>query len=157
MAAEGDVLTILDPAPVPADPLSADLLERVDVLTPNGSEAARLAGLGSDAPPQESAAALRDRGVRAVAITLGGEGVFLSRESDVDMLPAAPAQPVDTVGAGDCFAGTLAVAMARNRSWSESARFAVCAAGLATETEGAQPSMPRRDEIERRLEDYNRS
>ena len=58
---------------------------------------------------------------------------------------------VDTVGAGDCFAATLSVALAEGKSLVEAARFAVCAAALATQVEGAQPSLPRRNEIETRL------
>lgn len=154
-ADEHGVLTIMDPAPVPDDPLPQHLLEMVGVLTPNRSEAGQLAGLGPEAAPEESVPVLLERGVDAVAVTLGADGVLLSRGEEECRLAAAPAEPVDTVGAGDCFAATLAVALAEGRALREAAEFALCAAAASTEREGAQPSQPGRAEIEARLSAYN--
>jgi ribokinase len=58
-------------------------------------------------------------------------------------------QVVDTVGAGDCFAGALAVALAEGVSLRAAASFAACAAALSVQTQGAQPSLPMRAAIDR--------
>jgi ribokinase len=154
-ARDNGVLTVLDPAPVPEDPLPRRLLEMVTVLTPNRSEAGQLANLGPEAAPEESVPRLLEQGVDAVAVTLGADGLLLNRGNDGGRWPAAPAEPVDTVGAGDCFAATFALALAEGRSWEEAAQFALCASAISTEREGAQPSLPRREKIEARVRDYN--
>ena len=54
--------------------------------------------------------------------------------------------PVDTVGAGDTFAGAFAVASSEGRE--DAIRFANAAGALATLKAGAQPAIPTRGEIE---------
>jgi len=61
---------------------------------------------------------------------------------------AAPkVKAVDTVGAGDCFSGALAAALAEGESLEGAIPFAVTAASISVTRPGAQPSMPRRREI----------
>ena len=62
-------LTVFNPAPV--QPLPDEVWPRVDYLTPNEGEAARLTGL---ADPESAAAALLARGVGTVVMTLGADG-----------------------------------------------------------------------------------
>jgi ribokinase len=57
-------------------------------------------------------------------------------------------EPVDTVGAGDAFAGALVVALAEARPLKNALAFANGAGALATLRRGAQGSIPPRDEIE---------
>jgi ribokinase len=63
---------------------------------------------------------------------------------------AAPphVEPVDTVGAGDAFAGALVVALAEGRPLESALDFANMAGALATLRPGAQEAIPRRGEIE---------
>ena len=88
---------------------------------------------------------------RQIAYTLGGQGALFCGEGAEGRVPAAHVEAVDTVGAGDCFSAALAVALAEGRGLQEAVRWAVCAAGLSTEMEGAQPSMPDRSQIEQKL------
>jgi len=55
---------------------------------------------------------------------------------------------VDTTAAGDTFNGALAVALAEGESLVQAVRFANAAAALSVMKRGAQPSVPRRGEIE---------
>jgi len=55
---------------------------------------------------------------------------------------------VDTTAAGDVFNGALAVALAEARPLSDAIRFANAAAALSVTKLGAQPSAPRRADIE---------
>ncbi|WP_457336467.1 PfkB family carbohydrate kinase, partial [Rhizobacter sp. P5_C2] len=59
--------------PAPAQALPAALLQQVDVLVPNESEAAVL--LGEALAPADAAARLRERGPATVIVTLGADGV----------------------------------------------------------------------------------
>jgi len=142
--------TILDPAPAPKGGLARDLLENVAALTPNRTEAAQLLGRAASEPPERLAAGLMELGVGAVALTLGAEGVVVCQGAGCTRVPAAAVKAVDTVGAGDCFAAVLGVGMAEGMNFVEAAQFAVCAAALSCQRKGAQPSLPERDEIERK-------
>jgi ribokinase len=58
-------------------------------------------------------------------------------------------EPLDTVGAGDTFAGTLAVHLAEGDPLERAIQFANCAAALATLKLGAQGSTPTRRATDR--------
>ena len=145
LARDAGCRTVLNPAPAPAEGLPDDVLSLVDVLTPNEGEARALAGEGS---PEEMARALLGRGVEAVVITLGEEGALVTTREREERLPAHRVRPVDTTAAGDAFNGALAVALAEGRELPDAARFASATAALSVTKRGAQPSMPRRDEVE---------
>jgi len=56
---------------------------------------------------------------------------------------------VDATGAGDAFAGAIAVAIAEGRSDEEAGAFANVAAALATTKSGAQTALASRGEVAR--------
>ena len=62
-------------------------------------------------------------------------------------IPAPEVDAIDTTGAGDCFCGVLAGALAEGEDLLDAARVAVRAASLAASRLGAAEGMPRRDEI----------
>jgi ribokinase len=149
IAAKAGVPVILNPAP--ARPLPERLLRRVSILTPNETEAESLTGVkvSDRASAARAAAALHARGVAAVVITLGRRGAFVSSEQGGQLVPGFKVKAVDTTAAGDVFNGALAVALAEGRNLVDAARFANAAAALSVTKVGAQPSAPRRREIER--------
>jgi ribokinase len=138
---------ILNPAP--ARELPDELLRLVSVLTPNAAEAARLTGMSTAGThaPADAATALLQRGVGAVAITLGADGVYVATRELRELVPGYRVAVRDTTGAGDVFNGALAVALAEQMSLGEAVRFANAAAALSVTRDGAQPAAPRRSEI----------
>lgn len=143
-------LVILDPAPAPRTPLSADLLAQVDVITPNEVEAAQLTGRsGTLTTPDEALAAARDllAHVPAVILKLGERGCLLANRDGETWIPAPLVRALDSTAAGDCFNGALAVALAEGRDLAEACRFAVSAAALSVTRMGAQAAMPSREEL----------
>lgn len=148
IARAAGVTTILNPAP--AQTLSAEMLSFVSVLTPNQTEAAQI--LGGDYDPSASALMLKRRGVENVVVTLGAHGARLVTAQKNTGIPAFPAvNVVDTTAAGDCFNGALAVALGEGQSIENAVRFANAAASLSVEAEGAQPSLPNRLAVNKRL------
>jgi len=147
LAYEHSVPVILNPAP--AVPLDDDLLSRVSYLTPNESEAEGLTGIRvvDEATADQAAEALLKRGVRHVIITLGARGAFLATQERKLLIPAFKVNAVDTTAAGDAFNGALAVALARGLSLEAAIEFSAKAGAVSVTRMGAQPSLPREDEI----------
>ncbi|MEU4152278.1 ribokinase [Streptomyces sp. NPDC026659] len=137
------VRTVLTPSP--AQPLPPELLEATDLLIPNEYEAITLTGR---IDPREAATALLDL-VPEVVVTLGEAGsLYVARGKEPLAVPATVVTAVDSTGAGDTFAGALAVALAEERPIREALMWASAAAALSVQREGASASMPYRQEIE---------
>lgn len=136
--------TILNPAPAIGEVASRHVLALVDVLTPNEGEASALA---EGAGVAGAAAMLRRNGAGAVVVTLGPAGCLVVEAAAVEV-PGLRVAAVDATAAGDAFNGALAVALAEGRPLVEAAAWANRAAALAVTRAGAQPSLPRREEIE---------
>ena len=64
------------------------------------------------------------------------------------MVQAFAVQPVDATAAGDVFNGALALALTEAMPVRDAARFASAAAAISVTRRGAQPSAPRRAEID---------
>ena len=134
----------------PAHALSLDLLQQVDVLVVNATEAVTLAHLlGWPTAPVEFAASAcaSNRGALIVIVTLGAEGALAVDRNNVFNVRPPAIQAVDTTGAGDAFVGVLACALDARTSLSGALRAAVTAGTLACGTIGAQTAMPYHDAI----------
>ncbi len=149
LAAKAGVPVILNPAP--AQPLPAKLLKLVSILTPNETEAELLTGVKvtDDATAAQAAEKLMKRGVQTVIVTLGARGAFVASAEVRQRVPGFKVKPVDTVAAGDVFNGALAVALGEGQPLLDAVRFANAAAAISVTRLGAQPSAPKRREIER--------
>lgn len=147
-AATAGTRVILNPAP--AQPLPAELLQCVSILTPNRREAELLSGqpVPDATAALEAAEKLRAQGVNTVIITLGAQGALGVGEAGSELVPAPPVQALDATAAGDAFNGALAVALGEGQQLWEAIRFANAAGALATTQLGAQPSLPTRREVE---------
>jgi ribokinase len=150
LAHEEGLTTILDPAP--AQPLSAELLRRVDILTPNESEAQMLLGRAAARVPLEEApalgAALLSLGPRMVILKLGDRGCFYCDAESQSHYPAYPVEVRDTTAAGDTFNAALAVALAEGMAMEKALPFANAAAAISVTRLGAQASAPSRREVD---------
>ena len=163
------LLRVLNPAPVHPD-LSADLLRRADIITPNETEFAllleRFAGTAvdpatlTDRGDSELHAFARKLDVATVVITLGAHGCFVShgdeRRGDSAAhyrLRAESVNAVDSTGAGDAFSGTLVAGLIRlaGQSFSKAVTHANRAAAMSTEIVGTAPAMPTFDAVMKRF------
>jgi len=144
LAKEHSMTTVLNPAPW--RDLPRELLQLVDVITPNEGEARRLSGF-EESRWEEVGEAILAMGPKKVVITLGKRGAFAMGEEGAFHCDGVEVKAVDTTGCGDAFNGALAYALADGFSWKEAVSFANCAGALAATKKGAQDSMAWRKEI----------
>ena len=140
-------LTILDPAP--AQPLTRETLENVDIFTPNETEAEAFTGPARS--PIETAQRLLDLGPRSVVLKLGPAGSLYYDGKDTILTPGLPVTAIDTTAAGDCFNGAFAVALAERQPLPDALKFANVAAAISVTRPGAQTSLPTREDVDRLL------
>jgi ribokinase len=120
----------------PAQPVSAALLARADLLIVNAVEAA-FYGEGLHA------------GGGQVIVTLGAAGaVLFSAGREVARAVSPNVSVVDATGAGDAFVGAVVVALIEGMPAQAALGFACAAGALAATRAGAQPSLPTRNQIE---------
>jgi ribokinase len=148
LARDAGVTVVLNPAPALAAVDMAPLRGLVDVLVPNETEAMMLAGAVTNGDGSVGlAATLRRWSGAAVVLTAGGAGCVLADGEGTESVASHPVDVVDTVGAGDAFCGVLGAWLADGSSLREAVRHANAAGALAVTRAGAEPSMPRRDDV----------
>ena len=123
----------------PAKEIDVSVMQKADLVVVNETEAAwygdTLAACGG-----------------LIAITYGSRGATLQKNGDT-IAQAKPPQvdAIDTVGAGDTFTAALTVAVVEGQSPEDALNFACAAGAVATTRQGAQPSLPTRQEVEKLL------
>ncbi|MFE8016546.1 carbohydrate kinase family protein [Streptomyces antibioticus] len=136
--------------PVSLDPASAGflvelgverfmaLVEGVDVLLPSRDEACLLTGL----PDGAAAAAALSRRVPLVVAKQGADGALVAQGGAVlARVPAAPATPRDTTGAGDAFTGAFLATLLTGADPGAAAEEGCRAGALAVERVGGRPPV----------------
>ena len=151
LAQQHGIPVVLNPAPAPEE-FDPKLFEAA-VMVVNQSETAALSreAVTDQHSAKLAAAALLEQGARAVVVTLGRRGAVVMTAQQRAAIAPFEAAVVDTTGAGDAFCGAFTLAYAQDRDLEAGARFASAAAALACSKFGAQPSMPRREAVERLL------
>lgn len=143
-AAARGARVVLNAAPAVA--LPTGLLDVVDLLVVNESEAELLLGRPAGSP-EETVTALLGLGPRSVVLTLGAAGSCVGDGHAPVTVPARRVAAVDTTGAGDAFVGALAVRLAAGESLVDAARYATVVAAVAVTRPGAQASYPTPGEL----------
>lgn len=178
-SSRGTPVTVANPAPAP-EALPESAKTDVDVLVLNESEAAALAHAagadgfsaeGEDGGAEAVARVLRPRHAsrpRVLVLTRGSKGasvVVVPSEAEagavteVSVVEGVPAAAVvDTVGAGDAFAGTLAAVLAASEDplarigsmerMREAVRRSCTVASMSVGRKGTQSSYPSRADVE---------
>ncbi|MEU9403553.1 sugar kinase [Streptomyces sp. NPDC048242] len=137
--------------PVSLDPASAGFLAELgvdrflafarglDVLLPSRDEACLLTGR----PDWADAAAELSGVVPVVVAKSGADGALVARSGSVRArIPAVPATPRDTTGAGDAFTGAFLAALVAGASVEEAAERGCRSGARAVERVGGRPPYP---------------
>jgi ribokinase len=148
-AKEFGAFTILTPGP--AELLSREALEGLDLLVPNETEANILTGRPPKErrDPLELARQLQEYlGLQRVVITLGERGALVADGSEAEMVPAFKVEVVDTPGAGDAFTAGLALGLMAGAPLVEAARFGCLTGARAVTVRESIPAFATLSEIQ---------
>jgi sulfofructose kinase len=97
------------------------------------------------------ARAALDAGAEVVVETRGANGARAYTRNEEFDVPAAPCDPVSTLGAGDVFHGALLAYLAREAPLAEALRAASTAASMSCAALDARSAIPTRAELEAAL------
>lgn len=148
IARAAGVPIVLNPAP--AQHLPAEMMAKLDVLTPNEIEAQSLSGVRVTDEKSARAAAqvFLDAGVKNVVITMGALGAYATDGRRGEWVRRIPVAAVDSTGAGDAFNGGFVTALAEGKDLFAALKFGNCTGALSVTKMGTAPSMPARAEID---------
>lgn len=121
-------------------------MARAHIALPGLEDAVQLTGLTD---PDAIADFYLNLGCEIVALTLGKEGTLIALPNERRRVPGLPVKPVDATAAGDTFDGAFLAEMAAGRDPYEAARYANAAAALSTQGFGAVAPMPKRQDVEK--------
>lgn len=156
IAKRHDSITLLNTAP--ARRVDERIIALTDIMTPNESEARLMAGFDAgdrSASLEVVTTRLMEMGPKAVVLTRGSKGSILVENGS----PPREIEPyrvtaVDALGAGDCFSGSLAVALSEGKDIANAVEWATVAAALSTLGRGGIAPLPSRSQVEDHLERY---
>jgi ribokinase len=149
IAVNAKVPVCLNPAPA-LTPFPKEIFPLLSIIAPNEVEAGAIVGyqINSIMKAKQAAQDLITMGPQIGIITLGDQGVVAATNTEIIHIPAFSVNVVDTVGAGDTFIGTFAVAWTESHNLKKSLYFASAAASIKVTRKGASIANPNRQEID---------
>ena len=149
-----NVKLILNPAPFQR--LEDKYLKKVHTITPNISETKYLTEIEVNDIDSSKLASqkLLDKGIKNVIITMGSNGVFFMSEKQMGHIKAENVKAIDTTAAGDTFNGALAKAFSCDLDLVKSIKFSNAAAAFSVTRLGAQDSIPKLNELDKKFQNY---
>lgn len=135
--------------PAPAAPLPAELLQAIDIATPNETELSILTGMPTDTTSDVVAAGERllELGVGEVVATIGNKGSVHVDRSGSTSYPSLLVDAIDTTGAGDAFNAGLVVGMSRGLSLADSIQLGNRAGAFCVTRLGVLDGLATMDEL----------
>lgn len=130
--------------PLFVDPVSTikaqkikDILPKIHTLKPNKLEAELLSGveINSKEDAEKAAAALIEKGIRRVFISMGADGVLAATAKESVWHPIFPGRMVNTTGCGDSFMAALVWAYLEGLGLEETAAAGLAAGSITMESE----------------------
>ncbi|SMQ63474.1 ribokinase [Bacillus sp. OV166] len=146
---------ILDPAP--AEGVTERALGYADLIVPNRQETKQLTGIDVVSVDDAFKAAKYFEliGVKNSIIKMAEKGSLVYQEGKIEFIEPITVKALDTVGAGDSYAGALACAIADGENLVSAARFASIVGALKVTRLGAQAGLPTIEEVDKFCEEWD--
>ncbi|MBF0277946.1 MAG: carbohydrate kinase family protein [SAR324 cluster bacterium] len=126
-AAQDNLALCVDPVSASKAKKLPNLLEGIEILFPDGSEAEAMTGISWQGKPscREVWKHLQDRGLKKLIISMGGEGIFAATPGESEFMPAHPVPVTDVTGAGDALAAGVIWGLQQNLSFLEACEMGI--------------------------------
>lgn len=145
IAVQNNIKFILNPAPIPKV-VNNTLFDGTYLLIPNETELSGITSSGLDL--DKKIEEVLNKGVENLIVTLGERGAIYKNKDLNVQVKAFKVEAIDTVAAGDCFCGALTVALSEGKNFENAIKFASASSGIAVTRNGAQASIPSREEVD---------
>lgn len=144
---------ILNPAP--GIEIENKYLKKITYLTPNETELEILSGVKviDIESAKEAIIVLLNIGVKNVIATLGSKGALIGNKEGFKHIKAYKVVVLDTIGAGDSFNGALAYCIVKGMDLEDAVKYANAVGALTVTGNGAIPSLPRKDVVDKFIKD----
>jgi ribokinase len=132
----------------PARKIDPSLIKLVDILVVNETEIETICGKQIDSVGENGVVEmLLAMGANTVILTLGKKGCIVKSKTVHHHIPAFDVETVDSTAAGDTFCGALVAQLSKGVEIVEAIGFATAAAAICVTRIGAQPSIPKENDI----------
>ena len=147
-------ITIFNPAP--ARQLSEKIFKNTDYLILNETEMEEIFGIGINDKVYIGRIFHKKKecGIRNIILTLGDNGsVLFSEDDNIKKYDAYEVKAVDTTAAGDSFIGAFTMKICETGDADKAIKYATAVSAIVVTRQGAQDSIPTREEIEKFIEE----
>ncbi len=142
-AVEKGIAVVIDCGP--AKDFALEKMQGAEIISPNESETKALTGVYPDSEENVLAASriLMERSkAKFVVLKLGERGCSVWNGEELRIIPAYPADVVDTTAAGDCFTAAMSLEYIRTGDIFSACDMGNRAGSIAVSRMGADASMP---------------
>jgi ribokinase len=120
------------------------IIAKTYVMMPNAKELEQITG---ETDPKRGAAFLLKKGVKVVAVKLGGEGCYVTDGKQEHRLAALKVPVVDTTGAGDAFCAGFLYGLLNRKSLLDCAKLGNFVASRCVMKLGARAGLPYKKDL----------
>lgn len=142
------IITVIDCGP--AKQFALENMQGATIISPNESETLALTGISPDSEEDvlKASQIIKERSkAEYVVLKLGERGCSVFDGKNLRIMPAYPADVVDTTAAGDCFTAAMALEYKRSGDIYKACDTGNKAGSIAVSRMGAAASMPSVEEL----------
>lgn len=147
-------ITIFNPAP--ARKLSREVFKNTDYLILNETEMEEIFEIkfNDEEYAEKISIKKKEYGIKNIILTLGDKGsILFSEDNNIKKYDVYKVKAVDTTAAGDSFIGAFTMKICEIGNPDEAIKYATAVSAIVVTRQGAQDSIPTREEIEKFIEE----
>ena len=147
-------ITIFNPAP--ARKLSGEVFKNTDYLILNETEMEEIFEIkfNDEEYTEKISIKKKEYGIKNIILTLGDKGsILFSEDNNIKKYDVYKVKAVDTTAAGDSFIGAFTMKICESGNSDEAIKYATAVSAIVVTRQGAQDSIPTREEIEKFIEE----
>lgn len=147
-------ITIFNPAP--ARKLSGEIFKNTDYLILNETEMEEIFEIkfNDEEYTEKISSKKKEYGIKNIILTLGDKGsILFSEDNNIKKYDVYKVKAVDTTAAGDSFIGAFTMKICEIGNPDEAIKYATAVSAIVVTRQGAQDSIPTREEIEKFIEE----